>query len=253
MLTNIRYILLTALRDWLFIGLLLGIVAAVLISHVLASTALVEVLEMNLAFGAGSARMILAIGLIVFVCFHIRHAFDSKEIDVILSRPISRSNLILSYWLGFATVACVLVIPTVAVISCVAVLQVEGFLVWAASLLCETFMVVAIALFAACTLRSAVASVMASLGFYVLSRMMGFFVATTHSRMLESEWIDVIGKQVTVFISMVIPRLDFFAKSEWLIYGVISHQEVLLFFIQTAIFVPILLTAAIIDFNRKQF
>lgn len=253
MVTNVRYILLTAFRDWLFLGLMLGVVAAVLISHVLASTALVEVQEMNLAFGAGSARMILAVGLIVFVCFHVRNAFDTKEIDVILSRPISRSNLLLSYWLGFAAVATVLVIPSLAVLSCVGILSIKGFFGWALSLLCESYMVVAIALFAACTLRSAVASVMASLGFYVLSRMMGFFIATTHSHMLENSWIDVLSKHITTFISMIIPRLDFFAKSEWLIYGMNSFDDMTRVVMQSVIFIPLLLVAAMIDFNRKQF
>src|SRR5271169_3288627 len=97
MLTNIRYILITALRDWLFIGLLVSILFASFISATLGSTALVEENEMTIAVAAGSSRLILMIGLIVFVCFHIRNAFDTKEIDVILSRPNTRSNLIISY------------------------------------------------------------------------------------------------------------------------------------------------------------
>src|SRR5271155_3737620 len=101
MLTNIRYILITALRDWLFIGLLAGILLATAVSATLGSTAFIEEKEMTVTFAAGAARLILMVGMIVFVCFHIRNAFDTKEIDVILSRPISRSNLVISYWLGF--------------------------------------------------------------------------------------------------------------------------------------------------------
>jgi hypothetical protein len=35
-----------------------------------------------------------------------------REIDVLLSRPISRTSLVMSYWLGFAMVATLLVVPT---------------------------------------------------------------------------------------------------------------------------------------------
>src|SRR5471030_2906314 len=108
MLTNIRYILITALRDWLFIGLLACVLCAAAISATLGNTAFLETQEMTITFAAGSARVILMVGLIVFVCFHIRSAFDTKEIDVIMSRPISRSNLVIAYWLGFAFVALLL-------------------------------------------------------------------------------------------------------------------------------------------------
>jgi len=251
MLTNIRYILITALRDWLFIGLLVSILFATAISATLGSTAFLEEKEMTITFASGASRLILMIGLIVFICFHIRSAFDTKEIDVILSRPISRSNLVISYWLGFALVALLLTVPVIAIVGLIGVGSWSGFIGWSLSLLLETFMVVALALFSAFTLRSAVTSVIACMGFYVLSRMMAFFVVTAQSGL----GMDKIGwmKYVLVAISSIVPRLDFFAKSQWLVYGFDSNQEWVTFIAQTAIFVPVLLLAAIIDFRRKQF
>jgi len=251
MLTNIRYILITALRDWLFIGLLVSVLLAAGVSATLGGTALIEQKEMTVTFAAGSARLILMIGLIVFVCFHIRSAFDTKEIDVILSRPISRSNLLISYWLGFATVASFLVIPVIGLIGLLGAESWSGYAGWGASLLLETFLVVALALFAAFTLRSAVASVIACMGFYVLSRMMVFFVMTAQSGVGtgKMEWM----KYVLVTISTIVPRLDFFAKTQWLVYGFDSNQEWIVCIGQTAVFVPLLLLAALADFRRKQF
>lgn len=254
MWTNIRYILLTAVRDWLFIGLFLGVVAAAAISASLGGTALLEPEQMILTFSAASARVILMVGLIVFICFHIRHAFDSKEIDVLLSRPISRSNLVLSYWIGFAAVATLLIIPTLGVIYWIGILNTKGFLAWSASLLLESWMVVSIALFAGLTLRSAVFSVIGSLAIYTLSRMIGFFVATTDSGMLfENTMVNMVVRNSMDFISIIVPRMDFFAKSQWLIYGLKGMEDVLLFAQQAGIFIPLLLAASIIDFRRKQF
>jgi len=253
MLTNIRYILITALRDWLFTGLLVGIMLATLISATLGSTAFLEEKEMTITFASGSSRIILMVGLIVFVCFHIRNAFDTKEIDVILSRPIARSNLVFSYWLGFAFVGFLLTLPIVWLVGMLGVMNWAGFIGWAVSLLLESFMVVGLALFCALAMSSAVTSVIACMGFYVLSRMMAFFVVTSQSGMLGNDVKYVTMKYALVAISTIVPRLDFFAKSQWLVYGFDSSQDWILFAVQAAIFVPLLLLASIVDFRRKQF
>ena len=54
-------------------------------------------------------------------------------------------------------------------------------------------------------------------------------------------------------ISIFMPRLDFFAKSDWLIYGVKSPVDIHLFFAQALVFIPLLILATIADFRRKQF
>lgn len=252
MLTNIRYILITALRDWLFIGLLIGILVATAISATLGSTAFIEEKETTLAFASSSARLILMTGLIVFVCFHIRNAFDTKEIDVILSRPISRSNLVISYWLGFSFVGLLLTIPVIAIIAFIGVGNFAGFVGWAASVLLEMGLVVALALFSAFTMRSAVTAVLGCMGFYVLSRMMAFFVYASNSGMFNDQKFIVL-KWALQAISTLLPRLDFFAKSEWLVYGLLSSRDWQVYVAQAFIFVPLLLAATMIDFRRKQF
>lgn len=252
MLTNIRYILITALRDWLFVGLVAGILFATGISAVLGGTAFLEEREMTLTFAAGSARVMVMVGLIVFVCFHIRNAFDTKEIDVILSRPISRGNLVLAYWLGFTFVSLLLTLPVVGILAFIGIGNGVGFVGWAASLLLEGGLVVALALFSAFTMRSAVASVLACMGFYVLSRMMEFFVMTAESGMAH-ETPYVIMKYVLSAIAVIVPRLDLFSKSEWLIYGFDATQDWVVFIAQAVVFVPLLLLATMADFRRKQF
>lgn len=254
MLSNIRYVLLTATRDRLFFGLLIGVLIAAYISSVLGSTAMLEPEQMTLTFTAASARVILMVGIIVFIGFHMRNAFDAREIDVLLSRPISRTSLVLSYWLGFAVVATLLVVPTVVLVAVIGTLNRTGFYLWSVSLLLESWLVVSIALFAALTVRSGVGTVLASLAIYALSRMMGFFVATTKTGVLfESAQINFGAQWTMKAISTVVPRLDFYAKSHWLIYGPKSYDDLHLFLWQSAVFIPLLIAAAVIDFKRKQF
>lgn len=252
MLTNIRYILLTAMRDWLFWVLLIGVLSGASISGLLGSTAFLETKEMTVTYAAGSARVMLMLGLIVFTCFHIRTAFDTKEIDVILSRPISRANLVIAYWLGFMLVALILMLPIIIVIGLIGTPNMAGFAAWSASLFFEAGVVVSLALFSAFALRSAVTSVLGCIGLYVISRMMVFFVMTAENPIfseLKYIWLRFLLQGISSFV----PRLDFFGKSEWLVYGLKSAQEWHLFIMQAVIFVPILLVATVLDFRRKQF
>ncbi len=255
MFTNIRYILLTALRDLLFTGLLLGAVIATWLSHVLGSMALVETREMALSFAGGSCRVILVLGLVVFVCFHIRQAFESRELDVFLSRPISRASLVLSYWLGFAYVALLLVLPTVALIMALGVLNLHGFYAWTFTLLLENWLMVAVALFASFTLRSATSAVLVSAGFYVLARMMAFFVMTAESGMFTMgvRFVKIIMVYAIKVVSVAVPRLVMFGKTEWIIYGISHPHELTLIVLQSLIFIPLLLAATIVDFSKKEF
>jgi ABC-type transport system involved in multi-copper enzyme maturation permease subunit len=254
MFSNIRYVLLTATRDRLFFGLIAGVIGAAYISGVLGATAMLESTQMALTFTAASARMIIMVGLIVFVGFHMRNAFDAKEIDVLLSRPISRTTLVISYWLGFVVVASLLVLPTVVLMAMLGPLNYHGFLIWSVSLLLESWLVVSIALFASLTMKSGVGTVLGSLAIYVLSRMMGFFIVTTQSSMLfKTQEINIAGQWILTAISTIVPRLDFYAKSQWLIYGAKSYDDIYLFLMQSLVFIPVLMAASVIDFKRKQF
>lgn len=254
MLTNIRYILLTALRDFLFLGLLVFTVTAVAISATLGGTAMVEKEAMTLAFSGASARMILIFGLTVFVAFHIRQAFDQKEIDVLLSRPMSRFQIMLSYWMGFSCVSFLLALVTVAILSFLPILSLEGFFWWGLSLLLESWLMVAIVLFASFALSSAVTSVMAAMGLYIGGRMMAFFIATSDSHMVfHEQWVNAITSFIINTVSIIMPRLDLFTQSEWLVYGLKRPEDVTFAIVQAIIYIPLLLAAATIDFKRKEF
>jgi ABC-type transport system involved in multi-copper enzyme maturation permease subunit len=254
MLTNIRYIFLTALRDNLFWVLLLGVLAAAIIAHMLGSTAPIDTRQLTISYSSSAARVMIIIGLIVFVCSHLSNAFATHEIDVFLSRPITRSNLVISYWVGFANVALLHVLATVALVALQGVMSWSGYFFWTLSLLLECWLAVALALFASFTLKSGVASVLTSLGLYALSRMIGFFIATTNSAFLfEQRWVNLLLTYALKGIAIIMPRLDFFTKSEWLVDGLKHSRELELFAAQAAIFIPLLLLATIADFRRKQF
>lgn len=253
MKTNIRYVLLCALQDRLFYGVLALLVAITLIAQTLGNTAFIEQTDMAMIFTASSARLVLVITAIVFVCFYIKSSFDHKHMDVMLSRPISRDHIVLSHWLGFAVISVLMTLPVTIMLWLLSPVHMLGLLAWTVSMVLELWVVVAFALFASFIMNSAVVSVLASLAFYVLSRMGILFVMTAErGGRGDFAWLS----DVLETISVVMPRLDLFSKSEWLIRGVdgSSHSPSFdLVILQACIYVLLLLVMCIIDFRKKQF
>lgn len=257
MKTLIRYVLLTALRDRLFIGLLVAIGLVYGLAVFTGSTALSEQQAMSLALFAGGSRIVMVIGIAIFACFHVQRAFDSKEIESILAKPISRRNFLIGYSLGFTILAMGMVIPIILINM--TFLQVRehlsGLALWSLSLVLEVALITEFALLAALILRSAVSAVLASLGFYIIARLMGFFIAAMvnpFSMMGQGKWGDIL-LTLLKYISVLIPRLDLFAKSNWLIYGIEHPSELWLCLLQAVIFILFLQAMAVFDLKRKQF
>ncbi len=256
----IRFTILTAIRDWLYLGILLLAMMAVCLSIFLGGTALSEEGLMSTAYIGGTCRMIINIGLILFVCFHVRRSFDNKEIELILTRPISRVNFILAYYAAFALLAFTLILPLFFlfyILGLTGVIWVNtlGIMYWCISLFYESLIVVAFALFCSLILHSAVTSVMATFAFYFMSRIFGFFLVSMHNpvSMGHATFIGRVSEQILSVIGIFIPRLDMFAKSEWLVYGLEDFNLYLLFLGSSLIYIPLLVAVGAFDFVRKQF
>lgn len=255
MLTIIRYTLLTALRDWLFLGLLIILCLAYGLSSFMGSTALVEQPQMSLSYFAGASRIIMNIGLIVFVCFHVRRGFENREIESILSKPISRTTFVIAYWLGFAVLAAIISIPILTSIALLHKTNTTGLIYWGLSLILEVSILTGFALLTSLIMQSAVSSVLSTFAFYLISRLMGFFIAAMDqpTSLMGGGKFGFLMEGLLKIISVVIPRLDLYAKSDWLIYGMGGYQNLWLFSIQSLVFIPLIILVAIFDFKRKEF
>ena len=111
-----------------------------------------------------------------------------------------------------------------------------------------------LALFFALILGSPVTSARAAIGFYVFARTSGAVLG-----ILSGSWLD-LSSTFAVFagwafriLSTVIPRLDLFGQTSWLVYGFEGSALDWAAVLQTLVYVPLLLAMAIYDFQRKQF
>lgn len=251
-LTLVRYVLTAALRDKLFLSVLVMLAVITSLSVMMASTAIIESGQFALVFTAGSLRLVGNLGLVLFIIFFMRRAFDSGDIDFILSRPISRASFIISH-----SIAIIVLSALIGMFCLLALFMVAPHaftadtLFWTASYFLELVIIGNAALFFSLMLSSVPAAAFAVLGLYVLGRMIGELLGIAHRDSLGQGLVFL--NYTLEAISWVTPRLDLLAQTSWLLYGRDAAINFAYVIVQGCVFTGILITASIIDLMRKEF
>lgn len=255
MRATFRYVLLTAIRDRFPVAILVALVAITALGVLIAASTLAEGAQTGLAFIGEFDRAALVLGLVTFVCFHVRGLHETREIEAILSRPISRIAFVVAYYSAFAVLAAVLSLLTAPLMMAALGANGIGLAMWVASLVLEMWITLSLALFCAMALSSATAAVMVTLGFYLLGRTARFFlaIAVSGTGASDQEGINQGAHGVMAIIAAIMPRLDLFGQSRWLIYGPGGGWGVGILLLQTAIYVPLLLAATARDLEVRRF
>jgi hypothetical protein len=267
----VKYVLTAAVRDKLMITLILMILMGTAVAVFMGSAAVTEGDSFALVFGAGGLRFLGVTGVVLFCCFYIRRSFETKEVEFLLSRPISRLSFLLSHATAFAALAfCVALAITIAV-SLLGRPDLTGLIVWGISLAAEFSIMAVASLFFSMVLSSAAGSALATLGLYALGRMVGTLLGILDFPPIN--WFFAVLGSVMKLISIGIPRLDMMGQTTWLVYGVegagsmkflpdasayahwmVEHLGLAGFIgVQGVIFTALLLAAAAYDFMRRQF
>lgn len=252
----ILQILKSAKKDSLFLGMTIATIIVTMISFFLGATALVEEWEMKVVYAAGFSRLVLMLGMIVFISFYVKRLFENGEIEVILSRPISRTKIVLSIIIGFSMLFTLLMVPISLILVSILEVKIKYCAVWILTVLLEGFMVVGFSTFFALLVASSVHGLLISFAVYGTSRVIGSFVAYIHVHSVVDTvkgGLYSISEGVLKAISVVFPRLDLFGKTSWLLYGDYTMSSLLTVFAQFAVFSAVIFFAIIFDFRRKQF
>ena len=267
----VLYVLTAALRDRLLGTLLLMIGAGAGLGIFLGSAAVTEQESFSTVFGAGGLRFLGIMGVTLFVCFYMRRAFDSKEVEFMLSRPISRLSYLFSHAFAFILLSSAIAVSIALVLLLTGKPHPTGLMIWGASVIGEYAVISVAALFFSIVLSSAAGSALATLGLYALSRMIGILLGITHQA--PENLLFAVLNNIVELVSVVIPRLDLMGQTSWLVYGVegagglalrggASNIAVMMsdtlgvggfVAVQSVIFIALLLLASAFDFMRREF
>ena len=253
----LKYILLSGTRDRLYLGLFISLIVTFSLSIFLGSTALVEQQQMTTAYISGLSRGVLVVGTILFVCLSVNRAFENKEVEFILSKAISRQQFIFSYLAGFFIAVLLIIIPLILAILLITKTDKFGLLIWALSLFFELMIVICFALLSSLILKNSFSSIIATLGFYIISRLMGMFVmAINLPAKISDTSLEFSANSfalVLKILSAIFPRLDLFGQSSWLNYGITDYGSLKIILFQSLIYIPLMIFMAFHDFKKKQF
>lgn len=248
------YAVKASIRDKMVLAMLLALAITCSLSIFMGSNAVTEKDYFSIVFAASGIRMASVFGLIIFVIFFVRRSFDAKDIEFLLSRPISRVQLIVSYAIAFILLAFLIgAAQTLSLYFLADQNFSHGMLYWGISMILENIVMVSVAFFFSMILSSAATAAMACLGLYALARMMGQILGTLDAGVATALPMSEAISGIMQAVSVVIPRLDLMAQSSWLIYGADSVDNLHLILIQSSIFVLLILVASALDLVRRQF
>lgn len=267
----ISYILTAAARDKLILTLLLMIATGAGVAIFLGSSAVTEKDSFALVLGASGLRFLNVFGIVLFACFYVRRSFETKEVEFLLSRPISRLTFLFSHAAAFMLLALVIAVLIAGAVFFLGRPNPGGLFAWALSIAAEGMIMANVSLFFSMVLASAAGAALATFGFYILSRLIGTLIGI--ASVAPDNAIFAVLNKIMDLVSIVIPRLDIMGQTGWLVYGVegsggigflrdtgpYAHGMMDMLgmpgFItaQAVIFIGLILSASAVDFSRRQF
>ncbi|HSS66655.1 MAG TPA: ABC transporter permease [Gammaproteobacteria bacterium] len=244
------YTLLEALRNrllWLVVGVLL---AAFGLAEFLGAVAITETRQFQSGFMGALLRAFAVFVLSLFVISSIVREFNDKGLELVLSFPMPRSSYLLGKLIGFSGLA--LVVAASSGLCLLAYAPPFQAFLWALSLAMELFIVTAVSLLCLFTFTHVTVALSAVMAFYLLSRSMTAILLMGHFPVIASD--SLAQDAIVAFLdalAFLLPELDRFTSSEWLIYHTAGWQDLLPLLAQTVIYVGLLCGAALFDLYRK--
>jgi len=246
-----RYTVLEAWRNH-FALLMAGIViVSVLASVFIRQQAIMEADRMQAAFLASILRVASVFVVAIYVLQGSLREFQDKVLELMLSLDLPRSHYLAGKLLGYAVVSvcCALIVaPALLLVS-----DATDVLVWTGTLVLELWIIAAFALFCITTFSQLLPSATFVLAFYLLARSITAIQLISASTLAQPGLATNFGTFLADTIALVLPRLDAFTQTAWLIDAPVNPLSLAAVALQTAIYVMLLLAAAMFDLHRRNF
>jgi ABC-type transport system involved in multi-copper enzyme maturation permease subunit len=247
-----RYILMAAKRDRFFLSVIGLLILTICLSVFFGSSVVTEQDRFARTFAAFGFRLFGVVALVLFTVSYIRRSFENRDIDYLLSRPISRIRFVLTHAAGFSFLAF---LAALLLGGATVVLESgnigEGVLLWWLSIAAEFIIMANVAMFFSFVVGSTTACMAASFAFYLLSRLMGEILGILQKGS-DGPVMTLLAKLMEL-ISIFIPRLDLLGQTKWILYGVPPEISIGFILAQGGVFVSLIVCATILDLHRRQF
>jgi Cu-processing system permease protein len=213
---------------------------------------IMESVAIETAFIAALYRMGAVFLLAVFIITSQIREMNDKGLDLLLSLPISRSAFFAGKFLGYA--ACAVMIAVIICLPLFLLAPATQVFAWSISLALELLIITAMSLFFILAFPHSMGSLLSVMGLYLLSRTMASLQLMGATSLVEtSGLVRQITNGALNSIALLLPRLDLFTQTSWLVNHSGGMAELPTLAMQTLIYVSLLVGAALFDLYRKNF
>lgn len=215
-LTIARYTVLESIRNRLFFAMLGLVLIAWLVGLLISHMAITDTHAIQSAAYVVLLRSGAVLLTAVFVISSTVRAFNDKSADFLFALPLPRAIVFFGRWLGFSASAALIALLCSLPLWFVG--PASGVAVWTLSLMAELVVVVSISAFFALSLTHLPASLLATLGFYLLARASGTLerMATRMMNTPEPDHVDELLHMLVQWVNILLPRLDVMTQTAWL-------------------------------------
>ncbi len=181
-----------------------------------AAMAMIESADSAISLTAPLMRLTAVVVVAAVSVSVIGRELTERRIETALSAPIARSVWVLGRFGGLAIMG----VPTAlaAGLPLAATDRLVSWLAWTTSLMLELWMTAALALAVTIALRRPAASLLATLVFYLCSRAIGVIdMLAASGGLTDGDAGGGPAQWFTGLLALILPRLDFFAPTGWLL------------------------------------
>lgn len=190
--------------------------------------------------------------LSLYIIGSMAREFNDKGAELILALDLPRASYVLGKFIGFALLGTTLAF--IAGLLALIFAPITPVALWSLSLLLEIWLVAALSLFCAISFTQVVPAASLALGFYLLARNISTIQLLGSSPVLDAHSFSHQAMTgLADVISLVLPHLDNFTQSAWLGGYPVSWNILPPLLTQSALYITLLMGAAMFDFYRKNF
>jgi len=250
----LRTVMVDTLREavrgrWIWMSVL-GALCVAGIGAFARSLALTEEHALALSFAAPVARLLAVLIVTLSAVVSVSREQSDRTLLLALAAPMSRPLWVAGKSLGLVVLAgataCILALPVLAFDAPPAAMA-----VWTITLALELAVMASASLAITLVLTQVPPAVCAVLAFYVLARDL-HVVQLLAQRAQDYSELGPAGLVVQA-VSLLFPRLDLFARTDWLLGAPASGHALTMVAAQAAVYVLLALTVAALDLRRAQF
>jgi ABC-type transport system involved in multi-copper enzyme maturation permease subunit len=247
-----RYTVLEAWRNRLGVLVVVVVALLTLLSLFARELAVTESGRLQTAILASTLRVASVFLMALYILIGLTREFNDKVLELMLSLDLPRAGYLMGKFLGFAILA--LAVAAIVTVPVAVLAPIHAALAWGCSLALELLLIAALSVFCITTFTQPLPAAAFVTAFYLLARSITAIQLMSGSSLLG---VGGFGQKASAVLAdtlaFALPRMDAFTQTAWLVNGAVGQPALLNIFLQTTVYVGLLLAAAMFDLYRKNF